>query len=137
MADDVWRRSRPDEFVDTETFKVFRSLLGGVAWMVQTRPDAVVYISCLQRHMDKPRAIDVVNLNRVLKFMKRKPLSLTFRAVENPWVLLVISDSAFQSKEQDCLALRSGIIALASKTASGGKYIVQPIEFLCKKQNHV
>lgn len=64
-------------------------------------------------------------------------MSITFRAVSAPWSIIVISDSAFQSDDQDCLALRSGIIALASKTAVNGKYEVQPVEFLCKKQNHV
>jgi hypothetical protein len=126
----------PGDKVDVETHSVFRSLLGGVAWLAQTRPDVAIYISCLQRHMDKPTAKDVFDLNRVLKYIKRKPLIITYRAVAKPWCMAIISDSAFQSKDQDCLAVRSGVIALTSNDNDSRK-ILQPLEYVCKKQNHV
>jgi hypothetical protein len=126
----------PGDKVDGETHSVFRSLLGGVAWLVQTRPDVAIYISCLQRHMDKPTAKDVLDINRVLKYIKRKPLTIVYKAVAKPWCMAVISDSAFQSKDQDCLAVRSGVIALTSNDNDTRK-ILQPLEYVCKKQNHV
>lgn len=121
MADDAWKRCAPDTLLDADAYSVFRSLLGGVAWMAQTRPDTCVYIPNLQRHVDKPRAIDAVNLNRVLRHLKRRPVNMAFKAVEAPWSLAVISDSAVQSQDQDSLALRSGIIALATKAPKDGK----------------
>ena len=136
MKDDHVRHMDPLAEVDERTKTVYMSLLGGVAWVVQTRPDVGVYVSSLQRHLQNPRATDVLNLNRVLRYLKRHPLSITYRRVDKPWRLAVISDSAFQSKDQDCLALRSGIIALTSVDTTG-KVQVQPIEYLCKKQQHV
>jgi hypothetical protein len=127
-----------DALITGETYSAFRSLLGGIAWLVQTRADAAVYISALQRVMDKPAAKHVLSINRVLKYMKRKPLITIFRAVDAPWRLAVISDAAFQSKDQDCLAMRSGIIALVgNKDATVGKMQMQPLEHVCKKQNHI
>ena len=76
--------------------------------------------------------------SRVLKYIKRKPLVTVFRAIESPWRLAVISDAAFQSKDQDCLAMRSGIIALVNNTdATVGKVQIQPLEHVCRKQNHI
>jgi hypothetical protein len=62
---------------------------------------------------------------------------VVYKAVKNLWKLLVISDSAFKSQDQDCLAVRSGLIALASKTATGGHWEVQPIGHMCKKKKRV
>jgi len=136
MKDDHVRHMDPLTEVDERTKTVYMSLLGGIAWVVQTRPDVAVYVSSLQRHLQNPRATDVLNLNRVLRYLKRQPMSIVYRRVSKPWRLAIISDSAFQSKDQDCLALRSGIIALTS-VDTVGKVQVQPIEYLCKKQQHV
>ena len=129
--------SAKDAKLVAQDYSSFRSLLGGVAWMTQTRPDVAVYISYLQRNMDSPEAQHAIDLNRVLRYIKRKPLTITYRAVDKPWRMIVISDSAFQSKDQDCLALRSGLIALAGQDDLSGKAQVQPLEHVCKKQNHV
>ena len=43
----------------------FRSLIGAVAWIVQTMPDIVVFVSALQRKMKEPVALEVLNLNRL------------------------------------------------------------------------
>lgn len=145
MADDTAKRGDPEAAVTMEIHAAFRSLLGGVAWMTQTRPDIVVYVSALQRVMAAPLNKHVVALNKVLRYIKSKPLKSVYRAVPNPWKLLVISDSAFKAEDQDCLAVRSGLIALASKepvagTANSGSssvWSVQPIEHVCKKQQRI
>jgi hypothetical protein len=145
MADDTAKRGDPEAAVSTEIHAAFRSLLGGVAWMTQTRPDIVVYVSALQRIMAAPLNKHVVALNKILRYVKSKPLKITYRAGPNPWKLLVISDSAFKAEDQDCLAVRSGLIALASKepiagTANLGSdslWAVQPIEHVCKKQQRI
>ena len=145
MADDTAKRGDQDAAVSMQLHAAFRSLLGGVAWMTQTRPDIIVYISALQRVMAAPLNKHVVALNKVLRYVKRKPLKIVYRAVPNPWKLLVISDSAFKAEDQDCLAVRSGLIALASKepvagTANSGSssvWSVQPIEHVCKKQQRI
>ena len=52
----------------------FQSLLGGVAWVSQTRPDAAVFISALQRTLKSPKVRDALNLNRILKYLKLRPV---------------------------------------------------------------
>ena len=113
--------------------------------MTQTRPDIMVYVAALQRVMATPVNKHVVALNKILRYIKNKPLKIVYKAVPNPWKLLVISDSAFKAEDQDWLAIRSGLIALASKepaarTANSGSsavWSVQPIEHVCKKQQRI
>ena len=42
----------------------------------------------------------VTALNKALRYMKRKPMKITYRAVKDPWKVLIISDSAFESEDQ-------------------------------------
>ena len=49
----------------------YMSLLGAVAWMVNTRADVAIFVGALQRVAKNPRIIDMKRLNTVLKFMKQ------------------------------------------------------------------
>eukprot|EP00959_Pyramimonas_sp_CCMP1952_P179621 3755541-Pyramimonas_sp.AAC.1 len=51
----------------------FLALQGGLGWAVNARHDIAVYVGALQRHQKAPAIMDVINLNRVLKWVKRKP----------------------------------------------------------------
>ena len=138
VADAELKLSQPDEAVCEETRAKFMSLLGGVAWTVQTRPDVAVFVSALQRRMKAPSAQDVLNLNRVLKYLKVKPLELRYRKIASPWSLVAISDSSFKGEDQDHLAVRSGIIALISRDGvKKGLNQLQLLEIVSKKQTKV
>ena len=138
IADADIRLMNPEQAVDDTLKAQFQSLLGGVAWVAQTRPDAAVFISALQRKLKEPTAKDVLNLNRVLKYLKVKPLSLTFKRVERPWRLVASSDSGFKGEGQDCLAVRSGIIGLIDREGPvRGENTLQILEFVSKKQSKV
>ena len=114
----------------------FMSLVGGLAWVVQTRPDVAVFVAALQRRLKAPVVKDLINANRVLKYLKAKPLELVYRKVKSPWKLVVVSDSAFKGEEQDCLAMRSCIIALAAREGlAEGENQLQILEFVSKKQS--
>ncbi|CAE7496221.1 RE1 [Symbiodinium sp. CCMP2592] len=116
----------------------FMSLVGGLAWVVQTRPDVAVFVAALQRRLKAPVVKDLINANRVLKYLKAKPLELVYRKVRSPWKLVVVSDSAFKGEEQDCLAMRSCIIALAAREGlAKGENQLQILEFVSKKQSKV
>lgn len=126
------------DLVNEQTRSLYMSLLGGLAWVVQTRPDIAVFISALQRRLAQPRAQDVLNLNRVLKYVKLKTVVLTYKPVPKPWSLVAISDSAYKGEEQDCLAVRSGILALTNKDGiHQGINELQLIEFVSKKQTRI
>ena len=127
-----------EEPVDERIRSLYMSLLGGLAWTVQTRPDIAVFISALQRRLQKPRVQDVLNLNRVLKYVKLKPVVLTYKPLKQPWSLVAVSDSAYKGEGQDCLAVRSGLIALTDRDGiRQGTNDLQLIEFVSKKQSRV
>ena len=116
----------------------FMSLVGGLAWVVQTRPDVAVFVAALQRRLKAPVVKDLVNANRVFKYLKAKPLELVYRKIKSPWKLVVVSDSAFKGEDQDCLAMRSCVIALAAREGlAEGENQLQILEFVSKKQSKV
>ena len=86
------------------------SLLGGVGWMAQFRGDVAVYICSLQRVAKGPLIQHVVLLNRVLKWMKRKPVVLLFDCLKGPLRVMVVSDSAFKKVDLTGVACRGHII---------------------------
>ena len=138
IAEASLKVSSGDTCVGPELAQKFMSLLGGVAWCTQTRPDIAVYVAALQRQLKKPKMQDLVNLNRVLKYLKLKPLCLRYKKLAQPWKLIAISDSSFKGDGQDHLAMRSGIIALTDRAGPvQGANSLQPLEFVCRKQSRV
>ena len=129
---------KPEEPVSPEVARLYMSLLGGVAWTTQTRVDIIVFVSALQRRLKQPRVQDVINLNRVLKYLKLKPLCLRYRKVGKPWKLMAISDSSFKGEGQEHLAVRSGIIGLVDRDGPHvGDNAMQVVEMVSKKQSRV
>ena len=127
-----------DEPVNEEFQHLFRSLLGGIAWVTQTRLDIAVYVGALQRKLQCPCVQDVLNANRVLQYLKSKPLAMKFRRVDRPWRLIAISDSGFKGEDQDHLAIRSGLICLVDRDFPQlGRNNLQIIEYVSKKQTRV
>jgi len=121
----------PDEHVPN-----FMSLLGGVGWVVQTRPDVITYVGALQRHLKKPKTKHARALNRVVNYLKTHPLTIRFHKVQGPTKLAIVSDSAYKAADPDCLAIKSGIIMLMHD-GPNSNCKVAPIEWLSKKQQHV
>lgn len=129
---------RHDNPVDESLKMQFMSHLGGIAWTVQTRPDIAVFTAALQRKLQSPTGRDIIHLNRILAYLKRKPLKRFYRKVDRPWKVYVISDSSFKGSEDDALAMRSGIIAFGNKDGPVvGSNPIQIIEYVSKKQSRV
>ena len=127
-----------DQPVSEDLKSQYLSLLGGISWVTQSRPDVAVFVAALQRKLQAPCGKDIINLNRVLAYLKRNPLKFTYRKVNKPWRLYVISDSSFKGEENDALAMRSGIIALGDKDGPVvGDNSLQIIEFVSKKQSRI
>ena len=131
-------RHNPSVLVAADVACMFMSLLGGVAWVTQTRPDISVFIAALQRKIKQPCGADVIKLNRVLHYVQKKPLVMRCHKIPQPWRLIAVSDSSYKGDEQDCLAMRSGLILLASKDGlQQGVNRIQVLEFVSKKQSRV
>ena len=138
IPEDKLKLQDKQELADDEFKQYYMSLLGGLAWCVQTRIDVAIFIGALQRKLQNPSVEDILNLNRVLRYVKAKPLAMNFKRMNNPWRLVAISDSGFKGEDQDHLAIRSGIIALVSKEFPKlGVNEIQIIEYVSKKQTRV
>ena len=80
----------------------------------------------------------MLNLNRVVNYVKSKPMRMTFRRLDQPWKIVAISDSGFKGEDQDHLAVRSGIICLVNKNFPAvGRNQLQIVEFVSRKQSRV
>lgn len=131
-------RINPQEVVSPEVGKLYMSLLGGVAWLVQTRLDICVFVAALQRRLQNPRGQDVIALNRIVKYVQKKPLKLCYKKLDSPWRLIAISDSSYQAQDDDGLAMRSGLILLTNKCGfQVGDNQVQLLEYVSRKQTRV
>ena len=138
IPEDKLKLQDKQEPADDEFKQYFMSLLGGLAWCVQTRIDIAIFVGALQRKLQNPSVEDVLNLNRVLRYVKVKPLAMHFKRINNPWRLVAISDSGFKGEGQDHLAIRSGIIALVGKEFPKlGVNDIQIIEYISKKQTRI
>eukprot|EP00972_Heterocapsa_arctica_P059339 8749515-Heterocapsa_arctica.AAC.1 len=60
------KNMKNEELVDIEFQGALRSMLGGLAWLVPTRPDILVLVGRRQRHGQAPRVIDLIDINKLL-----------------------------------------------------------------------
>ena len=98
-----------DKEVDTDTHAMYWSLLGGIAWLLQTRADICPFVGFLQRAAQKPLIRHVRLINRVLRYVRRVPSGILFRRLEPPVRLVVVADAAYKAKQNARVSCHSGI----------------------------
>ena len=135
---DLVDRTKEDSLVAGVVYALFRSLLGAMQWLLQTRGDIVPYVGCLQRHANTPTVKHVLMINRVLRWCKHNKIGVLFAFIPGPLAMAVIADSAYKCEPDDidCLALRGFLICLmGSKTDSKGKtvYALHVLEVIGSK----
>ena len=128
------RSMSKDDLVGEQHKHLYRSLLGGVAWVTQTRLDIAVYVGSLQRKLQQPCVLDVQNLNRLLRYIKKHPLAMCFRRLSNPWRIVAISNFGFKGEGDDHLAIGSGLVSLVNKDFLCFKEAVSslPVNIFCR-----
>ena len=73
-----------------------------------------------------------------MKYVQKNPLQLFYHKVDRPWKLIGISDSSYQSKDNDGLAMRSGLVVLTDKEGlTVGDNKAQLLEYVSRKQSRV
>ena len=96
----------------------YMSLLGAAAWLTQTRANVAIYITALERATVKATVGHVMRLNKVVRYLRNKPLSLYYPSFGNVTLsglkILCISDSAYCREDATCLAMRGAIITLST-----------------------
>jgi hypothetical protein len=115
----------------------FLSLLGAVAWLIQTRLEVAIYVCALQRSAKSPRVEHAQRLNKVVKWVKRKVSKLFYKLLRTPCRVVVISDSAFRKECLQGLAMRGALIGIGELNDDhpGGGYHL--IEYFARKQRRV
>ena len=89
---------------------LFRSLLGGIAWVTQARLGIAVYVGPSQRRLQCPTVQDLLNANRVLQYLTCKPLAMKFRKLNRLWRPVAISDSGFKAREKIKIILQFEVV---------------------------
>ena len=132
--------SRPLELLTPVQVAVYLSLLGALSWLSQTRSDIMIYVQSLQRNAKKPLVEHLIRLNKITKWVRRKPCSVRYGKLQSPVKTLAISDSAFRKEDRSGLAMRGAIIAVCEQRivvplSPGGRF--HPIEFYSRKQRRI
>ena len=115
-------------------YSLFRSLLGALQWLLQTRGDIVPYVGCLQRYAQVPTVKHVGMINRVLRWCKHNKTGILYSFIPGRLAMAVIADSAYkcEPEDTDCLALRGFIIALLGRNLDGS-YSLHILEIIGSK----
>ena len=74
-------------------YSCFLTLLGALAWLLQTRLDVAVYVAYLQRYCKAPTAKHLRQMNRLLGYVHRKIKGLTYETLQTPLSLVLVGDS--------------------------------------------
>ena len=102
-----------------------RHVLGGCAWVLQTRMDIAIYVASLQRHSKKPKIIHIKRLNTVVRYMQAHPMELTYAPMKGHTTMLLYSDSVFKKEDVIGHALKGSVYlrvptaALPRRTTKG------------------
>eukprot|EP00971_Amphidinium_carterae_P303463 6029995-Amphidinium_carterae.1 len=133
----------PKESLGDEAKTTYWSLLGGVAWLKQTRPDICVMVHALQRVAHNPSKEDAIKLNSVLKYAKRKPLGLRYPKLPEGQMKLHLFSDATYKVQPECtsgLSVRGSCLALMSTQAEGKEHLAghcHLLKFQSVKQKRV
>ena len=104
--------------------QVFWSLLGALAWLLQTRADIAPFVGFLQRNTHDPRIRHLRQINRVLAYCKRVSTGIRFKKLQLPLRLVCVADAAYQANQDltECIALKGFLILLVGSDATDSKF---------------
>ena len=129
--------TKPTQPLTKDQHEDYRSLLGGVSWLSQTRLDVCIYVQALQRAAQKPTIANLLRLNTVVRWIRRKPSFLHFKKLNGPLKVIVISDAAFRKEDVSGLAMRGAIIGICevhAGTCAGNLHI---IDYYSRRQRRI
>ncbi len=104
--------------------QVFWSLLGALAWLLQTRADIAPFVGFLQRNTHDPRIRHLRQINRVLAYCKRVSTGIRFKKLQPPLRLVCVAYAAYQANQDltECIALKGFLILLVGSDATDSKF---------------
>ena len=116
--------TNPEDPVTEAHHELYRSLLGGVAWLMQSRADIAPFVGSLQRTSHAPRHKHIHRLNRLLRYCKRVSTGMLFKRLKPPMRMVVVAGVAYRSTDggTDGLALRGYLILVVGAQDSKSLY---------------
>ena len=114
--------------------QLYQSLLGALAWLLQTRIDICTYVGYLQRHAHAPTVLHLKKANKLLSWCKRVKTGIRYTQLKEPLRIVTIADSAYSASDQDCLSIRGHLIALAGSDSEWPGGNIQVWDNLSKKR---
>ena len=102
LSNTHFREHADDEVLTKADHQTFRRMLGAATWLTQTRHDVAVYIAALQRVAEPgtARYNHLQKLNRVMKWVKRRPFKIRYKRLTGPVKVIAITDSAFRKEDK-------------------------------------
>jgi hypothetical protein len=115
----------------------YLSLLGGLSWLSQSRLDVAIYVQALQRAAKSPNIGNLLRLNLVTKWVRRKKSTLWYRQLKGILKILALSDAAFRREDRTGLAMKGSIVALCEQHLSHPGGLLQIIDFSSRRQRRI
>ena len=112
-------RKSPEKKLNTDHYGFFRTLLGQLAWLVQSRPEAAVITAYLQGVANEPNGRHLLDAVLLLRWLKRHKSSTVFLPMSGPFRLLLFTDAAFKPEDVKNPSARRGDVLLL--TSDNGK----------------
>ena len=129
---------RPDEECSESLKALFRSLVGALAWLTQTRLEVAVYVTALQRWNNNPRIEHAKRANRVLAYCRRKETFFNYYKLPGDGRkhsrIVSISDSAYKLEEAETRAMVGNLICWGSVSDSAPFGQMTPLHFESRRQ---
>ena len=129
----------PDQLLTEAFVSSYLSLLGGLSWLIQTRCDIAIYVVALQRAAKRATVGHLLKLNKLARWVRRRKYALVYKPIKAPLKLLNITDAAFKTEPNSCLAMRGAVIGISEVREGtqnrGGIFHI--IEFSSRKQRRI
>ena len=131
---------KPEDECSEALKALFCSLVGALAWLVQTRVEIAVYVTALQRWNQAPRIEHAKRANRVLSYCRRKETSFNFLKLPGDVKssrIVSISDSAYKLEEAETRAMVGHLVCWGSATDTAPFGQMVPLHDESRRQKRV
>ena len=105
----------------------FHSVVGALGWLCNVRTDIMIKVSELQSKLGKANKDDIVKVNQLIKWLRRKELAVKFVPLKLPYRILCINDASFNTDAKG-RSIRGTIVFLSTddpKNIGGASYVLQ------------
>ena len=126
-------RKSPEKKLNTDHYGFFRTLLGQLAWLVQSRPEAAVIAAYLQGVANEPNGRHLLDAVLLLRWLKRHKSSTVFLPMSGPFRLLLFTDAAFKPEDVKNPSARRGDVLLLTSDNGKDKLKAHVLDYSSKR----